>query len=327
MLSPDYAQFTLEDGILCPGPRMQKKLHAIPLPDLKGKTVLDVGCDFGQFSFYAATKGAKVTGLDRNREVREMGFVDLIEVNNNNARKYNIDAVFHKINLGKQWHEFGTFDHIFCWSVYHHIYQNSGDHKPVWLWLWRHCKESVIWEGPIDASDNVVQMNVSREYTLKDILEAAHIYFDSEYIGPALHEPNRHVYVFRPKKLQESYKIAPETGTGGATHAFQYGNERRMDEIEAIVGYRPFPGSLNCKTDKDFDYSSHYYAGEILDVKERGLGFDQEWIARETRFYPVSINGQKAHVFKMKGEKYEPDFIELIAPVRLRDGETTLCQL
>ena len=325
MLSPDYAQFTLENGKIDPGPRMIKKLDAIPLPDLRGKTVLDVGCDYGQFSFWCAVNGAEVLGIDRNRDVRGVGKVDLIALNNENSQKNSLNARFAHINLGKSWKEFGKFDHILVWSVYHHIYENCGDHKPIWFWLWRHCKESIIWEGPLDNTDRVVQMNVSKPYTRNDILEAAHIYFNSGYIGPAKHEPNRHVFIFWPKKIQSSYEITPIDGTGGATKAFQFHEERRIKEIESIIGYRPYPGSLNCISSTDFDFSSHYYNGDILDVRDRGSGLDQEWVSRETRFYPCTISGQTAHVFKMKGEKYQPNFLEFISPVRLRDHEVKEC--
>lgn len=306
---------------------MQAKMKAIPFPDFKDKNVLDIGCDYGQFSFLAAIGGATVLGLDRNRDVKGIGFSNLIEINRKIAYENQLDCHFEHINLGKSWKEFSKFDHILVMSVYHHIFENCGDHKPIWFWLWRHCRESVIWEGPLDDTDKVVQMNVTKPYTKEDILDAAHIYFDSEYIGPALHEPNRHVYVFRPKKINAQYRIRPEAGTGGATKAFQFENERRMDEIESIVGYRPYPGSLNCIVEGLFDFSEHYYPGEILDIKERGLGLEQDWAPKEARFYPVSINEQKAHVIRMKGDPYPPYFIEFIAPVRLRDSETTQCKL
>jgi len=62
--------------------RMAAKLQAVPLPELRGKRVLDVGCDAGAWCWLAAEQGAAdVLGLDRGREVRGRGFVDVIKEN------------------------------------------------------------------------------------------------------------------------------------------------------------------------------------------------------------------------------------------------------
>lgn len=321
MLSPDYAKFRIERGTIIPSERMNKKIEAIPFPDMEGKTVLDIGCDYAQFSFLCANWGAKVTGLDRNRDVKGLGFVDVVRLNNQNAKDHGFDCSFHELNLGKQWGEFGKHDIILCMSMYHHVYENCGDHKPIWLWLWRHCKEMVIWENPTDNQDRVVGMNVSRGgYNTKEILDAASIYFDYEYKGHALHEPHRHVYFFYPKKgLMDTYAITPRNGMGGASKAFIHGEGRRMCEIERILGYRPHPGTLNVTATKEFNWEYHYYTGGILEIRDRMAGLCGEWQERETRFYPCAINGVKCHVFRMRGEKYPQNFMEIISEHRLRD--------
>lgn len=322
ILSPDYAQFTIENGVVYPGPRMNKKIEAIPFPKMEGKTVLDIGCDYGQFSFLCASWGAKVLGLDRNRDVRGVGHVDLIETNRANAQAHGFNCEFENINLGKQWREFGKFDFVLCMSMYHHFFEQCGDHRPIWFWLWRHCREAVIWENPVDYADKVVTMNVKREgYNRKAIIDAASVYFNIKYIGAANHEPHRHVYIFTPKTgLQDSYCITPRNGMGGASKAFELHNQRRMDEIEKIVGYRPHPGTLNVTAKKEFNFDWHYYPGMILDMTDR-TDPDSAWEPRETRFYPATINGVKCHAMRMRGEKYPYNFIELIAPTRLRDIE------
>ena len=40
--------------------RMAAKLQAVPLPELRGKRVLDVGCDAGAWCWLAAEQGAAV---------------------------------------------------------------------------------------------------------------------------------------------------------------------------------------------------------------------------------------------------------------------------
>lgn len=309
--------------------RMNAKMAAVPLPYMLGKNVLDVGCDFGFWTFLAASKGAsQVLGLDRNRDVRGVGRVDLVEMNRRRATDEGRDNVrFEEINLGKQWREFGQFDIVLCLSVYHHIYEGSGgDHAPIWFWLSRHCVGQVLWEGPVDDSDPVVRANVSDAYrpgyNREAILEAASRHFEAEYIGPALHEPTRQVWRFTPKPKTEWTQDAHIcAGAGGATKAFEYADGRRIKEIEDILGVRPIAGSLNLHTyEKSFDWDLGYYRAQVLDVKDRSAGIGSEWAPRWARFYPVNIEGIQAWAFRFEGERYPETFLELLAPTRLRDG-------
>lgn len=308
--------------------RMASKLAAVPLPDLDGKRVLDVGCDMGAWSIRAVELGAvHVLGLDRGREVRGAGVVDLAAYN----RAQEIArAAFESINIGKQWRVFGRFDVLLVMSVYHHIYENCGDHHPIWYWLWRHCtaRSEILWEGPVDDSDPVVRANVSDQnrvgYTIDAILAAASFYFAAERIGPALHEPTREVWRFRPHQPQWLGHIATlRDGSGGATKAFLYAGARRATEIERALGWRPVPGSLNLRLDHPFGWDDGYFRTQILDVVDRSRGLDSEWAPRWARFYPVTIDGEDACAFRFEGEKYPPTFMELIASRRLRDTITS----
>ncbi len=307
---------------------MAAKLAAVPLPDLHGKSVLDIGCDMGAWSFHAAALGAaKVLGLDRNRDVRHYGPVDLIELNRSQARLKNLAGCdFQEINLGKQWREFGRFDVLLCLSMYHHWFECCGDHRAVWFWLWRHCAPGAVllWEGPVDDSDPVVKANVSdanrTRYLIGDIIAAASAYFDHEKIGPALHEPTREVWRFTAKEKPARYTHAVlRAGAGGATAAFEHEAGRRIFEIESILGIRPVAGSLNLALDGPFDWDDGYYRAQLLDVKDRAGGLNSQWEPRWARFYPLTIDGAAAFAFRFEGERYDHRFMELIAPQRLRD--------
>ena len=309
--------------------RMAAKLAAIPLPYMMGRSVLDVGTDMGYWAFLAASKHASnVLGLDRNREVRGVGHVNLIELNRRRAADeggHNVQ--FEHINLGKQWREFGKYDIVLCFSMYHHFYECCGDHAPIWFWLSRHCKGQVLWEGPVDETDPVVCANVSDvnrgTYNLEEILDAASQFFKAEFIGPALHEPTREVWRFTPKTREiEIVQAEIVGGAGGATPAFLYDEGRRVDEIEYVLGFKPFPGSLNLKLAEPFDWDRGYYRAQILDVADRSAGLDSKWAPRWARFYPLTIDGEQAWAFRFEGEKYNERFVELIAPVRLRDKVT-----
>lgn len=330
----DYQEFEFDaDGhVTNPGPRMKAKLQAIPLPDLRGKRVLDVGCDFGFWTFLAANKGAKVAiGIDRNRPVRGWGQCDLISINRETAIKYTrLSNVcnFHHANIGKHWPlGFGDWDVIFMFSLYHHVFENCGDHNPIWFWLWTQCAPGgeVLWENPVDVSDSVAFRNISPDkhplYNEEAILLAATKWFEAEYIGPALHEPNRKVYRFKPRAIVgEVFTGEINSGAGGATPAFNYAEGRRIAEIEEILDFKSFPGSLNVKLEKPFSWDSGYFRAQILDVIDRKAGLESEWGPRWARFYPVLIFGQEiAYIFRFEGEKYPGEFVELIAPKKLRD--------
>lgn len=324
LLSPDYAKFRLENGKVIPGKRLEDKLKAIPIPeDLTGKTVLDVGCDYGQFSFLAASRGAaNVLGLDRNRLVRDVGFVDLIEKCNYNAERHGFsNCFFDRLDLGREWIEGGKRDIIFLFSLYHHIYENCGDHLSIFYWLWRHCSEYVLWENPVDLQDAVAARHVSRDdYNEDSILDAASEYFDIQYLGPAVHEPYRKVYKLTAKKIPPvEYRAQLLDGAGGATKAFQFNDGQRMREIEKILGFSPYPGSLNAALHQNFMWDKNYYRAAMMDVKDRKKGLSSEWHLRWARFYPVTIDGIEAFAFRFEGEKYQANFIELIAPIKLRD--------
>lgn len=330
----DYQQFTLDaEGLLNDaGERMLAKVHAInavdAAPDMLGKSVLDIGADHGFWSFLASSAGARrVLGLDRGREVKGRGFVDLPAENNALARKFQRhDRVrFRSINLGAQWHEFGGFDVVYCMSVLHHIYAQCGDLNSVWFWLARHTNAGgvLIWEGPLDDSDPVIRMNVTDEfrpgYNRSAMEQAASVYFDIERRGPAMHEPTREIWLCRRKHsaAAEVYGFA-QAGAGGATKAFLRDNENRIEEIEHALGTRPYPGSLNMMLAQPFDWNSRYYRARISDSTDR-RNPDAPWAPRWCRFYPVSVGEAGAWAMRFEGERYDERFIELIAPYRLRD--------
>jgi SAM-dependent methyltransferase len=175
---------------------MGQKRQAIPLPDLKGKRVLDLGCDYGYWCKLASDLGAsRVVGVDRGREVRREGFVELAA--RNRAQDWP-RCEFYDVNLGAEWPVFGQFDVIFCFALYHHWYGQCGDHKRIWEWLAQHTAPGgvLLWEGPYDEKDSIVVMKTKHigGYTRENILNAAHRYFVVEVVGPALYRRHREVW-------------------------------------------------------------------------------------------------------------------------------------
>ena len=193
--------------------RMKQKREAIPLPDLKGKRVLDIGCDHGYWCQLASTLGAShVVGVDRGRFVRGAGgeghhtgrHVRLAEQNNQQGWP-NCKFVEH--NLGKEWPMLGRFDVVFCFSVYHHWYPMARDHDACWDWLHQHTAPAgmILWEGPTDTKDPIIRQRLREEnlsvntFTREIITTAAEHYFKIEIVGPAIHRPHREVWRCSPK--------------------------------------------------------------------------------------------------------------------------------
>jgi len=312
----DYQQFTLDGQghVTNIGQRMRSKLRAIPLPeDLSGKRVLDVGCDMGFWSFLCSERGAKVVGLDRSRKIKGE-FVDLIQQNRRASETYPLhnSCLFFPIELGKQWLNFGDFDLVLMFSLYHHVYEQAGDHNPIWFWLWNHGP--VLWENPLDTNDVVVKINVSKEYNKNQILKASEAWFNREYIGPAQHEPHRHVFRFTPKTIKlKTYNGRRRSGAGGASKAWTYKDSRRTLEFKQAVGVEVHPGSINMDLSEPFNWDSAYYRFKMLDTVTRNKGFDTDWDYRWVRTYPVKANGKQAYVFRFEGESYSKSFIEVIS--------------
>lgn len=325
----DYQKFQISVGrIVNAEGRMLDKVEALSgvLPDVKDKKVLDIGCDFGFWSFMAAQQGAEVLGLDRSREVRGIGHVDIPKLNNETAQDNNFNAEFLGFELGHQWWDIGNFDVAYMMSLYHHVFQNTGgDHESIWFWLSQMADE-VIWENPLEADDSVVQLNVNPVihplYNEGLIRKHAYKYFDITYEGPALHETTRVVWKLKRKPAKiESFNGRVINGAGGASKAFVYDNERRIDELEFILGMRPIPGSMNVLLDRDFNWASGYYRTGMLDVTDRSKGLNSQWNYKPVRLYPVKVGTKKAFAMRFEGEGYPLNFVELISDERLNTKE------
>jgi hypothetical protein len=147
-------------------------------------------------------------------------------------------------------------------------------------------------------------------------MQAATEFFEYEYIGPALHSPTREVFKFtlNPQPQGDKRLLEAEVvhGNGGATIAWQAFENRRIKEVEYILGYAMVPGSLNLNCEQNFDWNYGYYRAQILDPRLTG-----DWEPRWCRFYPVIYKGMNVFAFRFEDERYAENFVELIADRRL----------
>ncbi len=302
--------------------RMEKKLAAVPLPDLNGKHVLDIGCDHGYWCQLAKDKGAtRVIGLDRGREVKGKGFVDIVSRN----REAISSCEFYEQEIGRQYMSYGRFDVVLVLNMYHHAYNVSGDHETLWFWLRQQTEDSgtLMWESPVDTSDGVALKDIRPElhagYNETAIRAAAERYFDIEDVGAGW-LASRRVWRCTPRTACTEFSATVKDGAGGASKAFLYNNTARINELEEILGIRIFPGSLNLQADEAFDWSRGYYRAQIGDVVDRKKGLDSAWAPRWCRLYPVSLHDHRAYAMRFEGERYKDTLVELIAPHHIRSN-------
>jgi SAM-dependent methyltransferase len=106
-----YQTIPVADGIVTPGTvDSRKRLERLGLPaDLRGKSVLDVGCNSGMYCFECAARGADpVVGIDVN-ETRLEQARTLAEIMGSPVRFDSMDL------LGAR--DLGRFDIVLCFAV------------------------------------------------------------------------------------------------------------------------------------------------------------------------------------------------------------------
>lgn len=79
--------------------------------DLRGREVLDVGCNVGFYAFSLAKRGARVTGVDQGSQY--------IEIAKELSKIYGVPAEFHHLPVTPEWllTKRGAYDLTLCFSV------------------------------------------------------------------------------------------------------------------------------------------------------------------------------------------------------------------
>ena len=164
----DYAyQAISELGI--PGSRhLERRLEIMRLDkfDLQGKSVLDLGCNIGNFCHEAAKRGARrVVGVDREfnaKPAREIA---------NWLGYWNVDFVGAKLPGGlaeiKKQSGIGQFDVVFCLAVLCHM-------KGYAPWLPALCKDTLFLEGHDKETQDTYQSLLERDFRTVEFLGYLH---------------------------------------------------------------------------------------------------------------------------------------------------------
>lgn len=97
--------------------------------------------------------------------------------------------------------------------------------------------------------------------------------------------------------------------------------------IEQILGFKPFPGTLNLEVDSDT--YSELKEGSVLRLesfKANGERYPGGFL------YPISVEGEVAAVLEPDITDHPPELLEVVADNKLRskikaqDGDTLVCK-
>lgn len=96
----------------CTAPEMRYIISK--LGNIRGKSLLDIGCGLGEASVYFALKGAKVTAIDISKS--------MIDVIKRLSKRYNVQIVNHQSTIENIQLPYGKkFDIIYVGNLLHHV--------------------------------------------------------------------------------------------------------------------------------------------------------------------------------------------------------------
>jgi tRNA (mo5U34)-methyltransferase len=212
------------------------RLHLDRL-QIEGKTVLDVGCWDGMWSFYAERRGAKsvfaTDDITQNHASGE-GLRLARQLFHSNIEIDQHRSVYDLASLGRK------FDLIFCFGVYYHL------HDPFYAFAQlRHCCHShttVVLEGDatlglkansvwLDFSNRYSSTFIPTQHALTQMLQAAHFKVSEQHwmisqrtsTGPRLRwrpVPD-HLDLGMPRRTTRLLTIAGPIEAENPLHAYQ----------------------------------------------------------------------------------------------------------
>lgn len=189
--------------------RKAENIFRILPQDLSGKSVLDIGCNKGFFSFECLRRGAnKVVGIDVLPQV-----IETLQKIVSCSRLFK-GLKFRNMRFGKELVSLGKFDLILFMSCYHYVYGDVQSHSKIFSTLSALCNERVILELPLELDDNFARKFLKTKcqgetlagYNYHAIMHAASRYFGSvRYIANSGFLRTRDIFVLEEPLTQNDY--------------------------------------------------------------------------------------------------------------------------
>lgn len=234
---------------------------------IQAETIIDVGAHDGAIARRLASDFA-VTAVD------------------DHPRKGTVHMTVTADNVA----DLGRADVVLALSVLHHM----ADWPQVLDGLRRVARKVLIVEVP--HPDEQLRRAVARHDLTE--LHATVAGMATHQIGtaPAVHDPNlqRHLHVIPPI-------VDGVVFSGGGNHVKT--QRRHGERFETLLGYRPYPGSLNLRATTDL-------GAPQIELRPAPQRCYQMWAAR--------LGGIDGHA--MIPDRPHPDSVEMLAPVSLRDS-------
>lgn len=125
-----------------------------------------------------------------------------------------------------------------------------------------------------------------------------------------------------------SIQLRGTVTTGLGRGAKYIGMEEYQDRFEDLLGWRPYPGTLNLKVVPEH---REQLQNSIEPLKVRDVTYDGEHVS-DVDVYPVNIAGVEAALLDLEITDHPDSIAEIIAPKNLRaeldltDGDEVICK-
>ena len=255
-------------------------------------TVLDLGASSGYFSTRLTQDfGARAVAVDRDPAVREaIG---------------KVAAVVQKTVDPEMVRKLGTYDMVLGLSFLHHV--------PNWRGMLdimnRITRSALIIETPNPMEQLRVAVNRGVLGAIDTAVRAIGMKQVGTSSGVWQRDLPRGIYLLKRGGLPVVGKVFSGSGNN-STHT-----ERFREDLAGVLGYVPFPGSLNVRTPRAFRLGA--YAAEYVDERRgrggRHGGDYQVWHAR------VEGYDGPVHVMRPGARTHGRNVLEVWAPVKLKD--------
>ena len=258
-------------------------------------TVLDLGAHSGYFSFRLAEDfGARCTAVDDY-----LGLTKLAEQNNDPR----VTVIRRRLGVSEV-KALGGFDVVLALSVLHHV-----DH---WRWMLATIRGLARSRVIVETPDPTEKLRVA-----KNRLALGAIDNGLQTLGRRIGQSTgvwerdcvRPIYALPGKKL-----VVPGwVFTGGGNHSTFA--PRFSEQLSEVIGYSPFPGSLNIRT-RGLDVHSALGppAVDFQDESRPGRGRK----GGDYQLWPASLGGIECHALVPGVRHHGTDTVEVVAPVHLR---------
>lgn len=255
--------------------------------------MLDLGGASGYFSIRLTQEfGARCVVVDKDPSV--LGAVG------------QVASVVNKAITPEGVRRLGTYDMVLGLSFLHHV----PDWRGMLGMMNRVTRSTLVIETP--NPKEVLRSAVNRRELGMIELEVLRVCTQRIGVSTSVWDPNvkRTLRLMRRDGLPTTGVVFSGSGNNGLH------TKRFTDELTAVLGYTPYPGSLNLRTSRAFRLGA--YAAEYVDAKRgrggRRGGDYQLWHAQVDGF-----NGP-VHVMRPGARSHGRTAIELWAPVRLKDA-------